>query len=186
MMLSMYLALLRTPEEKRRFETLYIAYKNVLYNYAYEVLHDVHLSEDAVSETYLILTDHMDKIENRSDQDARNYLIIIAKNAAKKIRNKRNPNVYDEEAFDEIPDVVDIENSVEQMDEKQRIYTLIKSLKPIYADVLILKYYYDMKGEEIASSLGISLENVKIRLHRGKVLLKAAMEREFENDGQPV
>ena len=186
MMLSMYLALLRTPEEKRRFETLYIAYKNVLYNYAYEVLHDVQLSEDAVSETYLILTDHMDKIENRSDQDARNYLIIIAKNAAKKIRNKRNPNVYDEEAFDEIPDVVDIENSVEQMDEKQRIYTLIKSLKPIYADVLILKYYYNLKGEEIASSLGISLDNVKIRLHRGKALLKAAMEREFENDGQTV
>ena len=185
-MLGIYLALLTTPEEKSRFEHLYIAYKNVLYNYAYAILNDVQLSEDAVSEAFLILVDHMNKIEGRSDQDARNYLIIIVKNAARAIRNKRKNDLYDEEGLAFVPDSQNIELEAELKDEKQRVYGLIKQLKPMYADVLILKYYYDMKGEEIASSLGITLENVKIRLHRGKAMLKEAMERENEYDGQSV
>lgn len=185
-MLSMYLALLRTSEEKRRFEHLYITYKHVLYNYAYEILKDVQLSEDAVSEAFLILTDHMDNIEGRPDQDARNYLIIIVKNAAKTIRNKRNYNIYDEDELDKFPDMQDIETVVEDKSEKQRIYKLIKQLKPIYADVLILKYYYGMELEQIAASLGITYENAKTRLHRGRAMLKEMMEREKEYDGQPV
>lgn len=182
----MYLALLKTPEEKRRFEHLYITYKNVLYNYAYEILKDVHLSEDAVSEAFLILTDHMDNIEGRPDRDARNYLIIIVKNAARSIKNKRSRELYDQEEMDNFPDSVNVEWKVETKDQEQRLYKMIKQLKPIYSDVLILKYYYNMKGEEIASSLGISLENVKIRLHRGKALLKEKLEREKQYDGQPV
>ncbi len=185
-MLSMYLAMLKTPEEKRRFEHLYHKYKTLLYNYAYEMLGDIQLSEDAVSDTFLILTDHMDNIEGRSDRDARNYLIIVVKNAARAIRNKRFYDVYDQEELEDAPDIVDVEASVENKSEKQRVYELIKQLKPIYADVLILKYYYGMKGEEIAATLGISLENVKIRLHRGKAMLKEMMEREEEYDGQPV
>lgn len=185
-MLSMYLALLKTPEEKRRFEHLYLKYKNMLYNYAYEILGDIQLSEDAVSDTFLILTDHMDNIKERSDQDARNYLIIIVKNEAKAIRSKRIHDVYDQDELEDFPDRVDIETSVEHKSEKQRVYELIKRLNPIYADVLILKYYYGMKGEEIAASLGITLENEKIRLYRGKAMLKEMMEREKEHDGQPV
>ena len=185
-MLSLYLALLKTPEEKRRFEHLYLTYKNVLYNYAFEILKDIHLSEDAVSETFLILTDHMDNINDRSDRDARNYLIIIVKNEARAIMRKHSREVYDEEKLDALPDMQDVELSVESKDEKERVFHQIKQLKPIYADVLILKYYYDLKGEEIASSLGISLENVKIRLHRGKALLKEKLECEKQHDGQPV
>lgn len=185
-MLSMYLALLKTPEEKRRFEHLYNKYKNMLYNYAHEILEDIQLSEDAVSEAFLILTDHMDNIEGRTDQDARNYLIIIVKNTAKAIRSKRIHDVYDQDELEDFPDRVDMETAVEYKSEKQRVYELIKRLNPIYADVLILKYYYGMKGEEIAASLGISLENEKIRLHRGKAMLKEMMEREKEHDGQPV
>lgn len=177
-MLNLYLALLKTPEEKGRFEHLYRKYRSVLYNYAYSILRDVQLSEDAVHEAFIKLTDHMANIEGRSDQDARNYLIIIVKNEARAIWNKRHRDVYDEENMEDMPDLQNVVLTVEIRDEKKRLFAYLKKLKPIYGDVLILRYYYDMKTDEIASSLGITPENVKIRLHRGKAMLKELMERD--------
>lgn len=54
---------------------------------------------------------------------------------------------------------------------------LIKSLDRKYGNVLILKYFYDMTDREIADDLGISLENVKMRLHRGKKALNQNSRR---------
>ena len=45
-----------------------------------------------------------------------------------------------------------------------------------YGDVLMLKYYYDMSINEMAEQLGLTPENVKVRLHRGRAILKSKLE----------
>ena len=62
---------------------------------------------------------------------------------------------------------------------------LIKELDSKYGDVLVLKYFYDYRDKEIAHTLGISIENVKIRLHRGKALLKKKLS-EVDYDRQSI
>lgn len=185
-MLMFYLSMLETPEEKSRFEHLYTTYKSVLYNYAYQILHNVDLSEDAVHDTFMKLLDNMKKIQDRSDAEARNYLIIIVKNMAKKYYGHNKHMSYREEVETDVLDIHDIEVEAIRRDEAKRLYDLIMSLDEKYADVLIMKYYYDYKENEIAGLLGLTLNNVKIRLHRGKEMLKKALEKENAYDGEPV
>ncbi len=76
-MLGAFLALLNTPEEKTRFEHLYLENRSIMYNYAMEILKDSQLAEDAVQDAFMKLIKYMDHIKGRNDHDARNYLIII-------------------------------------------------------------------------------------------------------------
>ena len=185
-MIEIYLSILDTPEEKSRFEHLYITCKSVMYNYAWDILKDNQLAEDAVHDAFMKLTKYMKNIEGRSDREAANYLIMIVKNEAKRIYNDRKPVVYQEDVTDPHTAIQEAEHMAEENDEKRRIFEKIKSLDPKYGDPLILRYYYEFTDKEIASMLGISLENEKIRVHRAKEMLKKMMEQEKAYDGEPV
>ena len=43
-----YLQMLETPEEKSKFEQLYLEYKGLMFHVAYEILHNEQDAEDAV------------------------------------------------------------------------------------------------------------------------------------------
>jgi RNA polymerase sigma factor (sigma-70 family) len=49
---------------------------------------------------------------------------------------------------------------------------LIARLSEDYREIIILRYYNDLKYDEIARYLGINQGTVKIRLHRAKQELK--------------
>lgn len=177
-MLGTFLALLETEEEKRRFEVLYNEYGSTVYNYAYHILKDVQLSEDAVSEAFFSLARHMDKIQDRSDKDARNYLIVIAKNRAKKMAENQSRTAPVEEVWPDSADPEDVELETDSRDIRDRLLEAIRSMDEKYADVVIMKYYYQFKEAEIAHELGVTLETVKIRLHRARKQLREMLEKE--------
>lgn len=175
-MIFLYLSVLDTDDERSKFEKLYDEHKNTLFNVAYKILNDVQLAEDAVHEAFISLAKNMDKIIDRNCIQIRNYLIIIVKNAALRIYNKRKKEVCVEDLSDVMLDLNSVEINVDNKCIQEKLFEMIKDLDYKYADVLILKYFYDMSNKEIAAALGISLENVKIRLIRGKNMLKKNME----------
>ena len=121
------------------------------------------------------------------DSDRRcSYLAISAKNAALKIynKNKRENDIGDAE--EDIPDISDLETDIENRDNQRRLLEIIMSFDEKYSDVLIMKYYHGMKDMEIAFKLGISLENVKIRLVRGKNKLKKKLMEENYYDRSEI
>ena len=185
-MLGAYLAMLDTPEEESKFEELYNQFKPTLITVAYNILNDMNLAEDAVHEAFLSLARNMDKISNRKCIQIRNYLIIIVRNFSYRIYNKRKKEICEDEIDENIPDLQNVEIDIEEKAEQQKLMELIKTLDEKYADVLILKYFYDLPDKEIARSLGISLENAKIRLHRGKAMLKSKLAEVKSYDGQTV
>lgn len=63
---------------------------------------------------------------------------------------------------------------------------LIKSIDSKYGDPLMLRFYYEFKDKEVAAMLKISLENEKIRVHRGREMVKNLLEQEKAHDGEPV
>lgn len=79
-----------------------------------------------------------------------------------------------------------IEIDAEDTAVQKKLMSLIKTLDEKYADVLILKYFYELPDKEIAMSLGISLENAKIRLYRGKAMIKTKLSEVESYDGQTV
>lgn len=182
-MLSFYLSMIETDEGKSRFEEVYTENKNVMFNFAFNILKDVQYAEDAVHDAFVSLAKNMNKISDRSCNEIRNYLIIIVKNAAFKIYNKRKNEVYTDEEFKEEPDVRNVEIDIESKVLQENLFNMIKALDDKYADVLILKYFYDMRDREISDVLGITLENVKVRLHRGKNILRKKLREENFYDG---
>lgn len=171
-MLGIYLAMLDNPQEESKFEELYNKFKPTLISVANYILDDLALSEDAVHEAFLSLARNMNKISGRRCIQIRNYLIIITRNASFRIYNKRKKETCIEEIEDNVYDLQNIEIDIEDKAAQQKLMELIKTLNEKYADVLILKYFYDLPDKEIARSLGISLENTKIRLYRGKAMIK--------------
>ena len=87
------------------------------------------------------------------------------------------------EEFDEtIPDLQDIELETESKETKYKIYKLICSLDPIYRDILLLKFYYDMEDSEIAETLSITLANARVRLHRARNRLKRRIREVYHHE----
>ncbi len=52
------------------------------------------------------------------------------------------------------------------------IREFVGKLPPDYRSVILLKEFEEFSNQEIAEILDISLSNVKIRLHRARVMLK--------------
>lgn len=184
-MLGIYLAIIDNENDKRLFERLYNKYKSIMYNVAFGILHDAQHSEDAVHDAFLSVARNIRKISDDECIRTRNYLIIIVRNSALKIYNKNKNEIPVDDSFTESPDLQVIDIDIENSESQKNMFRLIKELDSKYGDVLILKYYYEYRDKEIADILGITLENVKIRLYRAKTLLKNKLLEE-EHDKHSV
>lgn len=171
-----------TPEAQSRFEEIYNCNKNIMYNCAYSVLGDVSSAEDAVSDAFLSLARNFDKLDTSDNSRVRSYLMISVRNAAYKQYNKRKREVAAEDIYldTETDDNIAIDTENKQI--HKLLFEKIKLLDKKYGDIIMLRYYCDMKEKDIADTLGISTENVKIRLHRAKNTLKKMLSQEGYHD----
>ena len=78
----MYLSILDTQDEKEKFTEVYEQYQHFCWYVANQMLGDDHLAEDAVQETFLALTRHLDKIEVVESSKTRKFLMTIVKSKA--------------------------------------------------------------------------------------------------------
>lgn len=62
------------------------------------------------------------------------------------------------------------------------LFEEVMKLPDKYRIVIHLFYYEDYSVREIAEILKLSESNVKVRLSRGRVLLKDSLKEEWEND----
>ncbi len=138
-------------------------YKNNLFVIAFNVCKNAHDAEDVVQDTfiqYLSINKHFETIEH-----IRAWLIRVAINKAK------NKNM----AFFR-RNTVPIEDYIETLtfenEESSEIFAAVMNLPEKYRVVIHLFYYEDYSVKEIADILKISVSNVKVRLSRGRLLLK--------------
>ncbi len=170
-MLSLYLNLLDTPEEKSKFEQLYLAYRQDMYKTAYGILRENHDAEDAVHEAFMILTKNINKISSISCPQAKAYLIIIVKNVSFKLYNQRQKVVPTDFEDLELEDDSDIEDDIILSTEREMLKKYLMQLSEDDYSILYLNFYMEMSIDEIASSLSISYEAAKKRLQRAKARL---------------
>lgn len=63
-----YLQMLETPEEKSKFEQLYLEYKGLMFHVAYEILHNEQDAEDAVHQAFVKIAENIKKIDDPTTQ----------------------------------------------------------------------------------------------------------------------
>lgn len=169
-------------EQRKKIERLYYKYRNALYREAYSILHNETLSEDAVSDTFEKIILNLHKIDEDAPAKTFGYLRKICWNAAKNINKKQNREAPDEKIDEFVSNAPSIEEKVIDKDEKQKLADKIKSLTPIYRDVIILKYAKNMTYQEIADILKIKISVVEKRIARAKKELKRKYGRWDNNE----
>lgn len=74
---------------------------------------------------------------------------------------------------------VDLEGSLLESEERERVNRALASLDERYRSVIVLLYYQKLPYEEIATILGVPVKTVETRLYRARKMLRKALgERE--------
>ena len=178
-MLNVYLLTIENDEDKSKFEEVYIKYKNLMLNRAYEILKDGLLAEDAVHNAFLKVLKNLEKIDNSGSDKTKWYLVIITENEAKKIYNKEHKILQSD--FSEVESSFSLDKIVEDKDAVENIKKHIDELSDIYHQPLLLHYYNGMNAKEISTALSIPVDTVYKRIQRGTALLLKKVEGDYSD-----
>jgi len=159
----------------------------MLFNVAYKVLKDPDLAEDTVHSVFVKLAFKADKIDDIFSKKTKGFLVVITRNTAIDIyrKRKRASKIISENKFDlaqmvgneYLPQEIIISN-----DTIDKLQSYIASLDSKYGDVLLLKYYNNLSNTDIADLMGLTVENVRVRLHRAKKMLADRIAEGESND----
>lgn len=171
-----FLLMIDTPEDKRKFVILYETYRYLMQKVAMDVLHDRFLAEDAVHNAFLNLVRHMGDIEELESRQTKRYLITVVKNAAVDLYRKKNKQMQREIYMEEWKEE-DMPASYMETDIENIVLDVLKNLPAKYRDIFLLKYSAHMENCEIARLCGMKEGAVRQRISRGKMLIEEALNK---------
>ena len=167
-------------EIRHELEEIYELYKKDLLCISNNILRDYHEAENVVQTTILKIADNLDKIKGKNENLRKGYVMLIARNLAINIYKKRK-NIafeiienYKETLISEVH--IDPERNIIQLDNGRYIAKSLAEIRLEYADILTLRFTYDLSNKEIANLLEISDVNVRKRISRAKNALFKVME----------
>lgn len=170
-----FLMLIDSEEDKRKFQILYQKYWRLMYKVAYEVLNNRSDVEDVLHDSFEKVAKNMDMVGEIDAKETKNLMVVIAKHKAidiyrkKKRRREKELNIeYAKTLY--VKTVFGIE------DEENIVTTAIQSLPDKYRDVMSLRFHNQYSIKEISRILNISENNVKQRILRGKSKLKEIID----------
>lgn len=158
---------------RQKLQELVTLYQDNLFAVAFNICKNAQDAEDVVQDTFIRY--YTLKKEFDSGQHIRAWLIRVTINRAKNVsrtfwrRNKLSLEDYMETLSFETKESENLFETVMKLPEKYRI-------------VIHLFYYEDYSVNEIADILKISESNVKVRLSRGRRLLRDALKEEWKDD----
>ena len=158
-----------------RMETQALAetYRDRLFAAAFQFCGNAADAEDAAQEA--LLRYHISEKQFESEQHIRAWLLRVAINCAKNVSRsffRRN--------------TVPLEDYMDSLEfdsgESREIFREVMNLPETYRLVIHLYYYEDYSVAEIGRILGLTESNVKVRLSRGRQLLKKALQEVWDDE----
>ena len=148
-------------------------YRDRLFAAAFQVCGNAADAEDAAQEA--LLRYHISEKQFESEQHIRAWLLRVAINCAKNVSRsffRRN--------------TVPLEDYMDSLEfdsgESREIFREVMNLPETYRLVIHLYYYEDYTVTEIGRILGLTESNVKVRLSRGRQLLKKALQEVWDDE----
>ena len=154
-------------------EILIEKYKNNIYVIALNVCKNAQDAEDVVQDTFIQYLSLKKDFE--SEQHIRAWLIRVAINKAK----NKNTTFFRRKT---LPLEDYIETLTFESSESSELFEKVMNLTEKYRVVIHLFYYEDYSVNEISHILKISVSNVKVRLLRGRMLLKETLKEVWRDD----
>ena len=160
-----YLQMIETPEQKSKFEQIYLEYRDTVYAVAYKILHNESDAEDAVHQAFVKVAENIQKISEVKCPKTKGFIVTIVENRAIDVyrRKKRHPHV----PFSEEHVGVAVEP-----DGADDLAACIAKLPARYRQVILLKYHHGYSTKEIAKLLAITVSNANKLEQRAKAKLE--------------
>lgn len=158
--------------DEAAFVELYSQTHQKVFFLAYSVTRERYLAEDVVQEVYIKILESLDTLRDAEMFMA--WLNRITYHTSLKVLDKQKDIFMEDTEMEKIL-VSEEDEMISQMINKEWREVLVDyilELPPELKSAIIMKYYEDMRIDEIAMSLDCPVGTVKSRLHNAKKLLR--------------
>ena len=159
-------------------------YADGLMLYINSFTRNIHIAEDLTEEVFFKLA--VKKPHFRNQSSFKTWLYAIGRNTA--FDYLRKESNYAVTNIEEHKDMQEEEESVEQLylkeEQKVRLLTCLKTLKPEYAQVLYLVFFEGFDNAQTSRIMKKSKRQTENLIYRAKAALKSKLEKEgyeYEN-----
>lgn len=154
---------------KTDFEAVYDKYADMLYRLALSHLQSREDAEDVVHDVFAKYLESVGKLKDAEHERA--WLIKVTVNACRDFLRKKKYRTYI--AIDEIQEI-----AAKDTEPLPEVFEMVAVLPEKYKTVIVLHYLEGYSVDEISSIIGVSASAIKMRLSRGREVLKKYMEKE--------
>jgi RNA polymerase sigma-70 factor (ECF subfamily) len=155
------------------FDSFYTEKRGRVFAYLLRLTGDYHLASDLTQESF---TRYLSRYGRNGSNGA--LLYTIARNAALDAMQKRREETLQDD--DEVSPVGDPERQLIQKQEFDKMIAAIQQLNPVDRELIALLATEAFSYHQIGKLLNISEANVKVKVHRARLRLKAILK----NGGQ--
>jgi len=191
-MFVLYMSFFESDEDKQIFAEFYERMRWKGYAIAYKLVKEKYTAEDVLHFAFMKIIEHKEKFFSFDCNKQEAYFVTTIKNKAIDVlRTSKKLKSLDEmgESAGRAEELADIDNDVaievENSDGLDRLVALIQTLPVKYRTVFDLRYIHDLSYEEIAETLGISVNLVGVRLLRSKEMLAKLIKEGGDGYGGP-
>ena len=152
---------------------LYTRHGANILNYLTSILHDRSLAEEVLQDVMLAAWEHAAGF--RGESKVRTWLLTIARHRAINAQRRLTPDFVPLDEASYSADTTPLEK-VERKNQRQALQAALQQLPPFHQEILVLIFYHQLTGPEVAQVLGVNVGTVKSRLHRAKEMLRRTMQ----------
>ncbi len=160
-------------ENRNDLAAVYDRYADMLYRLALSHTQSKEDAEDAVQDVFTKYITVQTRFSD--DEQERAFLIRATVNRCHDLTRRKK--IREHESLDDITEI-----SYEENGEAREVLKTLATLPEKYKTAIILHYLEGFSVEEVSRTLGISLSGVKMRLSRGRELLKNLLTDEEKSD----
>jgi RNA polymerase sigma-70 factor (ECF subfamily) len=159
-------------------ETLVRRYHAPLLRYLQRLVNSDHVAEELLQQTWLSVLDHVDRFDAAPTRGGfKAWLFRIATNKVNDVWRSRGRERTAKEGLRLVADVEapHAGTRIEGSEQVEKLRRAIEQLPDNQKQVLLLRYYSDLKFVEIADLLGCPLNTALGRMHKAMLKLKELM-----------
>jgi len=150
------------------FGAIYEAYYTNIYEYCYRHVSHREIAQDLTQDVFVKAFSAIDGY--RDYGKILNYLYVIARNLCKDYYRKKKVV-----ALDDLDDY-EGDNSMEMREEVILVQDAVNNLFDPEREIIILRFYHDLKIKDIAKIMGMTLSTTKYHLKKGMTELERCLK----------
>jgi RNA polymerase sigma-70 factor (ECF subfamily) len=146
---------------------LYELYYNRIFRFCVYRLFNKEIAEDITSAIFLEVARGIHGFKGQTEQDFRNWLYAIAANQSNAyIRKKSRRKKLLSEAANLMKVSTEQNNNQSSGPDWPSLYAVILKLKPEHQTIITLRFFENLRYEEITQILNVKEATLRVRLHR--------------------